>query len=49
MKNNRSNSKKIFNGVCLAIRKLIAESKINDDYLVISRNGKVVKIRARDL
>ncbi len=32
-----------------AIKNLIEERKKTDDYLVVSRNGKVVKIRARCL
>lgn len=36
-------------GSKLAIKKLIAERKKTDDYLVVSRNGKVVKVKARSL
>ena len=32
-----------------AIKKLIAERKKNDEYLIISRNGKVEKVKAKDL
>lgn len=32
-----------------AIKKLIEERKKTDDYLVVSRNGKVVKVKARSL
>ncbi|MBE2226758.1 MAG: hypothetical protein IAE93_05430 [Ignavibacteria bacterium] len=36
-------------GTKLAVKKLIAERKKTDDYLVVSRNGKVVKVKARSL
>lgn len=32
-----------------AINKLILERQKADDYLIISRNGKVVKVKARSL
>lgn len=32
-----------------AIKKLIEERKKTDDYLIVSRNGKVVKVKARSL
>ncbi len=32
-----------------AIKNLIEERKKTDDYLVVSRNGKVVKVKARSL
>ncbi|GEM_PF-1233712 len=32
-----------------AIRNLIEERKKTDDYLIVSRNGKVVKVKARSL
>jgi hypothetical protein len=32
-----------------AINKLILERQKTDDYLIISRNGKVVKVKARSL
>lgn len=40
---------KILKGVKLAIKKLIAVSQQNDDYLVFYQNGKIVKIKARKL
>ncbi|MBN8584773.1 MAG: hypothetical protein J0M37_06715 [Ignavibacteria bacterium] len=54
MKTKDKNSKdsireKFSKGSKLAIKKLIEERKKNDDYLVVSRNGKVVKIKAREL
>jgi len=36
-------------GSMLAIKKLIAERKKTDDYLIVSRNGKVVKVKAKSL
>ncbi len=36
-------------GSKLAIKKLIEERKKTDDYLIVSRNGKVVKVKARSL
>lgn len=41
--------KKITKGVKLAIRRLIEKTKKEDGELVISKNGKVVRIKARDL
>lgn len=32
-----------------AIKKLIAERKKNNDYLIVSRKGKVVKVKAKEL
>ena len=40
---------KITKGVKLAIHRLIEQTKKEDGELVVSRDGKVVKIRARDL
>jgi hypothetical protein len=40
---------KLRKGSKAAIKKLIEERKKNDDYLVVSKNGKVVKIKARSL
>lgn len=36
-------------GSKLAIKKLIDERKKNNDYLVVSKNGKVVKVKANSL
>jgi hypothetical protein len=50
---NRSESKqlldKINKGVHLAIRRLIDQTKQEDGELVISKNGKVTRVKARDL
>jgi hypothetical protein len=40
---------KSMKGVHLAIEKLIAASLKNDDYLVYSENGKIVRVKAREL
>lgn len=40
---------KIAAGVKLAIQRLIERTKKEDGELVISRNGKVVRVRAREL
>lgn len=40
---------KITEGVKLAIQRLIARTKKEDGELVISRDGKIVRIKARDL
>lgn len=40
---------KITAGVKLAIQRLIEKTKKEDGELVISRNGKIIKVKARDL
>ena len=40
---------KILRGVQLAIEKLIKERQLTDDCLVIAENGKVMKIKAREI
>lgn len=40
---------KIKKGVLLAHKRLIEQAKKNDDYLVISKNNKVVRVKARSL
>ena len=40
---------KIVAGTKLAIDRLVEKAKLNDDYLVFSENGKIVKVRARTL
>ena len=39
----------VLNGMRRAVQKVIDEAKRDDRELVISRNGKVVKVKARDL
>lgn len=40
---------KITNGVQLAVKRLVEQTKKDDGELVISKNGKVIRIKARDL
>lgn len=40
---------KITEGVKLSIRRLIERTKKEDDELVFSKNGKIVRVKARDL
>lgn len=42
-------SDKITLGVNLAIQRLIEQTKKEDGELVVSNNGKVVRIKARDI
>ena len=42
-------TEKITEGVTLAIQRLIKKTQKEDGELVISVNGKVTKVRARDL
>ena len=42
-------TKKVVRGTRKAIKKLIMETKKNDGMLVIEKNGKVMKIKARSL
>lgn len=46
---NSEFSSKIVKGMRKALKNLIKERKQNDGYLIISENGKVKRIRARDL
>ena len=40
---------KIYQGAKLAIDRLIEERAKNDDYLIISRGGKIIKVPAKEL
>jgi len=40
---------KINIGIRTALEKLIASSAKNDEYLVISQNGKIVRVPAKEL
>lgn len=42
-------SDKITQGVILAVDRLIEQTKKDDGDLVVSKNGKVVRIKARDI
>lgn len=47
--NNTELREKIIRGLDIAIQKLIRAKQQEDGYLVVERNGEVIKIRARDL
>lgn len=49
MKNRKELREKIFNGVKLALERLFLVSQQNNDYLVFSEKGKIVKVKARKL
>ena len=40
---------KIFEGMQLAVKRLIEKTKKEDGYLVISKNGKIEKVPSKDL
>jgi hypothetical protein len=48
-KSDKALHEKILKGTRLAVERLIEESKKNDDYLVFSEKGKIVKVKARKL
>jgi hypothetical protein len=48
-KKDKALETKIMKGARLAVERLIEESKKNDDYLVFSEKGKIVKVKARKL
>lgn len=48
-KSKKSLGKIALRGGRTAIKKLIEERKKNNDYLVVSMKGKVVKVKARSL
>jgi len=49
MKNKKELSAKIMKGLKAANEKLIIQSAKDNDYLVISKDGKIIKIPAREL
>ena len=49
MKNKIELRTKIVNGIRAALEKLVASSAKNGDYLVISRDGKIIKVDAKEL
>ena len=49
MENRIELRKKNFRGVRLAIKKLIAERAKENGYLIVSKNGKVIKVSAKSL
>jgi hypothetical protein len=49
---SRSESKQLFKihqGIQLAVKRLVDQTKQEDGELVISKNGKVIRVKARDL
>lgn len=42
-------TKKFIDGANLAVKRLIERTQKEDGYLVISKDGKVVRVKARDL
>jgi disulfide oxidoreductase YuzD len=48
-KQKESLKDKIYRGVLRAHKKLVAERIKNDDYMVVSIDGKVVRKKAREL
>lgn len=49
MKKRKALREKILKGVQKAIDNLILERQQNDDYLIVARGNKIVKIKARKL
>jgi hypothetical protein len=49
MENKLELRNKIIIGIRMALEKLIASSAKNDEYLVISKDGKIVRVLAKDL
>lgn len=49
MESNSELRKKILAGVRLAIRKLIEERAKENGFLIVSENGKIVKVPAKKL
>ena len=49
MKNKTELREKIINGIRSALEKLVTSSAKNDDYLIISKDGKIVKVPAKEL
>ena len=49
MQNKNELRNKIYNGIKSALEKLVSASAKNDDYLVISKEGKVYKVPAKEL
>jgi len=48
MKNNDIKNK-ILSGLELTFKKLVNSKSKNDGYLIYSKDGKIIKVRARDL
>jgi hypothetical protein len=48
-KNRDVLEEKLIKGTRMAIKKLIEERKKENGYLIVSKNGKVTKVRARSI
>jgi hypothetical protein len=42
-------SEKIKKGLALSFQRLVSKTKLEDGELVIAKNGKVIRVKARDL
>jgi hypothetical protein len=40
---------KIIAGAKLAYKRLVEKAKLNDEYLIFSENGKIIKVKARSI
>lgn len=40
---------KVIAGTKLAFERLVEKAKLNDDYLIFSENGKIIKVKARSI
>ncbi|MEO8233647.1 MAG: hypothetical protein ABI638_15315 [Ignavibacteriota bacterium] len=49
MKNTVELREKIFEGIKSSIEKLIASRAKNNEFLIVSKDGKIVKIPAKEL
>lgn len=46
---SRTIKEKLITGLNLAVKRLIEHTKKEDGELVFSRNGKIIRVKARDL
>ena len=49
MKNKTELRTKIINGIRSALEKFVTSSAKNDEYLIISKDGKIAKVPAKEL
>jgi hypothetical protein len=49
VKSRKALREKILKGLDMAFEKLVKERRENDDYLIFSENGKIVKVKARKI
>ncbi len=47
--NTNDFKEKFIKGLELSFKKLLASKRLTDDTLIFSKNGKIVKIKARDI